>query len=173
MRKTDEAAETANRLVRVSPELAQRVGALSLLGRIERKRGQVAAALQAYEQAVALCGVEGGVDDEDDEDDVGDEGGVSDEDDVGDEGDGADDGVTTGSGTGAGASCAICKGTGWLEILGCGMVHPAVLRAVGYDSERYQGFAFGLGIERLAMLRWGLDDMRLFFDDDLRFLEQF
>jgi len=75
--------------------------------------------------------------------------------------------------TGAGASCGVCKGTGWLEILGCGMVHPAVLRAVGYDPERYQGFAFGLGVERLAMLRWGLDDMRLFFDDDLRFLEQF
>lgn len=75
--------------------------------------------------------------------------------------------------TGSGESCTVCKGTGWLEVLGCGMVHPAVLRAVGYDAERYQGFAFGLGIERLAQLRWGLDDMRLFFDDDLRFLEQF
>jgi phenylalanyl-tRNA synthetase alpha chain len=74
---------------------------------------------------------------------------------------------------GTGASCSVCKGTGWLEVLGCGMVHPAVLRAVGYDAERYQGFAFGLGIDRLAMLRWGLDDMRLLFDNDLRFLEQF
>jgi len=74
---------------------------------------------------------------------------------------------------GAGSSCAICKGTGWLEVLGCGMVHPAVLRAVGYDPEAVRGFAFGLGVERIAMLRLGLDDMRLFFDDDVRFLEQF
>lgn len=62
---------------------------------------------------------------------------------------------------------------GWLEIGGCGMVHPKVLAHVGIDSERYQGFAFGLGIERLTMLRYGIDDLRLFFDNDLRFLEQF
>jgi len=74
---------------------------------------------------------------------------------------------------GAGSACAICKGTGWLEVLGCGMVHPAVLRAVGYDPEAVRGFAFGLGVERIAMLRLGLDDMRLFFDNDVRFLEQF
>jgi phenylalanyl-tRNA synthetase alpha chain len=71
------------------------------------------------------------------------------------------------------ASCKICKGTGWLEILGCGMVHPAVLRAVGYDSERYQGFAFGMGVERFAMLRYGVSDLRQFFENDLRFLKQF
>jgi phenylalanyl-tRNA synthetase alpha chain len=64
-------------------------------------------------------------------------------------------------------------GDGWLEIGGCGMVHPNVLAAVGIDAERYQGFAFGLGIERLTMLRYGIDDLRLFFENDLRFLEQF
>jgi len=62
---------------------------------------------------------------------------------------------------------------GWLEIGGCGMVHPNVLAHVGIDSERYQGFAFGLGIERLTMLRYGIDDLRLFFENDQRFLEQF
>jgi phenylalanyl-tRNA synthetase alpha chain len=71
------------------------------------------------------------------------------------------------------AHCKMCKGTGWLEILGSGMVDPAVLEAVGYDSERVQGFAFGMGIERIAMLRWGVEDIRLFFENDLRFLEQF
>ncbi len=64
-------------------------------------------------------------------------------------------------------------GDGWLEIGGCGMVHPNVLAHVGIDGEKYQGFAFGLGIERLTMLRYGIDDLRLFFDNDLRFLEQF
>jgi phenylalanyl-tRNA synthetase alpha chain len=69
--------------------------------------------------------------------------------------------------------CRICKHTGWLEILGCGMIHPNVLRAAGIDSERWQGYAFGMGIDRLAMLRYGVDDLRLFFDNDLQFLKQF
>ena len=69
--------------------------------------------------------------------------------------------------------CRVCKGTGWLEILGCGMVHPNVLRAVGYDPEQVQGFAFGMGIDRPLLLRLGLDDLRLFYDNDLRFLGQF
>jgi phenylalanyl-tRNA synthetase alpha chain len=73
----------------------------------------------------------------------------------------------------AGKGCAICKHTGWLEILGSGMVHPAVLEAVGYDAERYTGFAFGTGIERIAMLKYRVDDIRLFYENDLRFLEQF
>jgi phenylalanyl-tRNA synthetase alpha chain len=73
----------------------------------------------------------------------------------------------------AGAGCAMCKRTGWLEILGSGMVHPAVFEAVGYDPERYTGFAFGLGIERVALLKWGVEDIRLFYENDLRFLEQF
>ena len=72
-----------------------------------------------------------------------------------------------------GAGCAVCKRTGWLEVLGSGMVHPAVFEAVGYDPERYTGFAFGAGIERLTMLRYGVDDIRLFYENDLRFLEQF
>ena len=72
-----------------------------------------------------------------------------------------------------GAGCRICKHTGWLEICGCGMVHPNVLKAAGVDPERYTGFAFGAGIDRLAMLRYGVNDMRLFFENDLRFLEQF
>jgi len=72
-----------------------------------------------------------------------------------------------------GAGCPVCKRTGWLEILGSGMVHPAVLEAVGYDSERYTGFAFGTGIERVAILKYGVDDIRLFYENDLRFLEQF
>jgi phenylalanyl-tRNA synthetase alpha chain len=69
--------------------------------------------------------------------------------------------------------CAMCKRTGWLEILGSGMVHPAVFEAVGYDPERYTGFAFGMGIERVALLKWGVEDIRLFYENDLRFLEQF
>jgi len=73
----------------------------------------------------------------------------------------------------AGAGCGICKQTGWLEILGSGMVHPAVFEAVGYDSERITGFAFGMGIERVAMLKYGVEDIRLFYENDLRFLEQF
>ena len=69
--------------------------------------------------------------------------------------------------------CAMCKQTGWIEVLGSGMVHPAVFEAVGYDPERYTGFAFGVGIERLALLKWGVEDIRLFYENDLRFLEQF
>jgi phenylalanyl-tRNA synthetase alpha chain len=72
-----------------------------------------------------------------------------------------------------GGGCPVCKRTGWLEILGSGMVHPSVLEAVGYDAERYSGFAFGTGIERVAMLKYGVDDIRLFYENDLRFLEQF
>jgi phenylalanyl-tRNA synthetase alpha chain len=72
-----------------------------------------------------------------------------------------------------GAGCRVCKHTGWLEIAGCGMVHPNVFKATGIDSERYTGYAFGMGIERLAMLRYGVNDLRLFFESDLRFLRQF
>ena len=72
-----------------------------------------------------------------------------------------------------GSGCAICKQTGWLEILGSGMVHPAVFEAVGYDPDRVTGFAFGMGIERLAMLLFGVDDIRQFYENDVRFLEQF
>jgi len=72
-----------------------------------------------------------------------------------------------------GAGCALCKKTGWIELGGCGMVHPAVFEAVGYDAERYTGFAWGIGIERVAMLRYQVDDIRLFYENDLRFLEQF
>jgi phenylalanyl-tRNA synthetase alpha chain len=73
----------------------------------------------------------------------------------------------------AGAGCGICKQTGWLEILGSGMVHPAVFEAVGYDPERVSGFAFGMGMERVAMLKYGVEDIRMFYENDLRFLEQF
>jgi phenylalanyl-tRNA synthetase alpha chain len=72
-----------------------------------------------------------------------------------------------------GTGCRVCKQTGWLEILGCGMIHPNVLAAAGIDSERWQGYAFGMGIDRLAMLRYGVDDLRLFFENDLQFLKQF
>lgn len=72
-----------------------------------------------------------------------------------------------------GAGCPICKRTGWLEILGSGMVHPAVFEHVGYDPEQVTGFAFGMGLERVAMLKWNVDDIRLFYENDLRFLEQF
>lgn len=72
-----------------------------------------------------------------------------------------------------GKGCRVCKNTGWLEVLGCGMVHPSVLESSGIDSSRYQGFAFGMGVERLAMLRYGVNDLRLFFENDLRFLRQF
>lgn len=72
-----------------------------------------------------------------------------------------------------GKGCRLCKQIGWLEILGCGMVDPHVFRAVGYDPERYTGYAFGMGIERIALLRHGIDDIRLFFENDLRFLNQF
>jgi len=72
-----------------------------------------------------------------------------------------------------GEGCRVCSHTGWIEILGCGMVHPEVFRHVGIDSEKYSGFAFGLGVERMAMLRYGVNDLRLFFENDLRFLQQF
>ncbi len=72
-----------------------------------------------------------------------------------------------------GAGCRICGHTGWLEVLGCGMVHPAVFEQVGIDNEAYTGYAFGLGIERLAMLRYGVNDLRTFFENEVRFLEQF
>jgi phenylalanyl-tRNA synthetase alpha chain len=73
----------------------------------------------------------------------------------------------------AGKGCRVCSGSGWLEILGSGMVHPAVFKMVGYDPEQVSGFAFGMGIERIAMLKYGIDDIRLFFENDVRFLEQF
>ena len=73
----------------------------------------------------------------------------------------------------AGEGCRICSGTGWLEVMGCGMVHPRVLEMSGVDTERFQGFAFGMGVERLAMLRYGIGDLRLNFENDLRFLAQF
>ena len=69
--------------------------------------------------------------------------------------------------------CRICKGSGWIEILGCGMVHPKVFESVGYDHNVYSGFAFGLGIERIAMLKYHIEDLRIFFENDLRFLRQF
>jgi len=72
-----------------------------------------------------------------------------------------------------GKGCAVCKYTGWLEILGCGMVHPTVLRNGGYDPEEFSGFAFGMGPERIAMLRYNIEDIRLFWGNDMRFLEQF
>jgi len=72
-----------------------------------------------------------------------------------------------------GEGCRVCGQTGWLEILGAGMVHPEVFKNVGYDPEEYSGFAFGLGIERIAMLKYGISDIRLFFENDWRFLEQF
>ena len=73
----------------------------------------------------------------------------------------------------AGEGCRICSGTGWLEVMGCGMVHPRVLEMSGVDTERFSGFAFGMGVERLAMLRYGIGDLRLNFENDLRFLAQF
>lgn len=72
-----------------------------------------------------------------------------------------------------GDGCRVCKQTGWLEVLGCGMVHPQVLKNCGIDPEKFQGFAFGMGVERFAMLRYGVNDLRLFFDNDVRFLRQF
>lgn len=73
----------------------------------------------------------------------------------------------------SGKGCRVCGKSGWLEVLGCGMVHPEVFRHVGIDSEKYTGYAFGMGVERLTMLRYGVNDLRLFFDNDLRFLRQF
>jgi phenylalanyl-tRNA synthetase alpha chain len=72
-----------------------------------------------------------------------------------------------------GKGCRLCKYTGWLEILGCGMVDPNVFKSVNYDSELYTGYAFGMGIERIAMLKYGIDDIRILFENDLRFLKQF
>jgi phenylalanyl-tRNA synthetase alpha chain len=72
-----------------------------------------------------------------------------------------------------GAGCRTCKGTGWIEILGAGMVNPKVLEMCGIDSRRYSGFAFGVGLERIALLRYGVADMRLMYEGDMRFLEQF
>ena len=72
-----------------------------------------------------------------------------------------------------GKGCRVCSHTGWLEVLGCGMVHPKVFEHVDIDSEKYLGLAFGMGVERLAMLRYGVNDLRLFFENDLRFLRQF
>jgi phenylalanyl-tRNA synthetase alpha chain len=72
-----------------------------------------------------------------------------------------------------GSGCRVCKQSGWVEVLGCGMVYPEVFRHVGIDPERYLGYAFGMGVERLAMLRYGINDIRLYFENDLRFLRQF
>jgi phenylalanyl-tRNA synthetase alpha chain len=72
-----------------------------------------------------------------------------------------------------GKGCRVCKQTGWLEVLGSGMVHPAVFENVGYDTSRYSGFAFGMGIERIAMLKYGIDDIRKYYENDIRFLKQF
>jgi len=73
----------------------------------------------------------------------------------------------------AGEGCRVCSQTGWLEVLGCGIVHPAVFKSAGIDAEKYTGYAFGMGVERLAMLRYGVNDLRLFFENDLKFLQQF
>ena len=73
----------------------------------------------------------------------------------------------------SGKGCRVCSDTGWLEVLGSGMIHPEVLKYVGYDSEKYSGFAFGIGVERIAMLHYGIDDIRLLFENDVRFLRQF
>ena len=72
-----------------------------------------------------------------------------------------------------GKGCKVCKGSGWIEILGCGMVHPNVLKVGGLDTEKYTGFAFGMGVERVAMLKYGVDDIRLFYENDMRFINQF
>jgi len=78
-----------------------------------------------------------------------------------------------GKGTVSGTACRVCKQTGWVEILGCGMIHPQVFKSVGYDPDTYSGFAFGLGVERVAMLKYGIGDLRMFFENDVRFLRQF
>ena len=72
-----------------------------------------------------------------------------------------------------GKGCRVCKGSGWIEVLGCGMVHPHVLKVGGLDTEKYTGFAFGMGVERAAMLEYGVDDIRLFYENDMRFINQF
>jgi phenylalanyl-tRNA synthetase alpha chain len=72
-----------------------------------------------------------------------------------------------------GKGCRVCGGNGWIEILGCGMVHPKVLEVGDIDTEKYTGFAFGMGVERIAMLKYGVSDIRLFYENDKRFIEQF
>ena len=72
-----------------------------------------------------------------------------------------------------GKGCRVCKGSGWIEILGCGMVHPNVLKVGGVDTAKYTGFAFGMGVERIALLNSGIDDVRLLYENDMRFIEQF
>ena len=72
-----------------------------------------------------------------------------------------------------GKGCRVCSQTGWLEVMGCGMIHPEVFKSVNIDQEKYSGFAFGMGVERLAMLRYGINDLRMFFENDLKFLQQF
>ena len=72
-----------------------------------------------------------------------------------------------------GKGCSVCKQTGWIEVLGGGMVHPNVLEMAGFDSKKYSGFAFGIGVERIAMLKYGVDDIRHFYTNDIRFLKQF
>ena len=72
-----------------------------------------------------------------------------------------------------GKGCRVCKGSGWIEILGCGMVHPNVLKVGGIDTEKYTGFALGMGVERVAMLKYGVEDIRLFYENDMRFINQF
>lgn len=72
-----------------------------------------------------------------------------------------------------GSGCRFCKGSGWIEILGCGMVHPHVLEMCGVDAKKYSGFAFGVGLERIALLKYEIDDMRLLYENDVRFLKQF
>ena len=72
-----------------------------------------------------------------------------------------------------GQGCRVCSQTGWLEVMGCGMIHPEVFKSVGIDHQTYSGFAFGMGVERLAMLRYGINDLRMFFENDLKFLQQF
>ncbi len=81
--------------------------------------------------------------------------------------------ICGGTGSSASRSCRVCKGSGWLEILGAGMIDPQVFRFVGYDPEKFSGFAFGMGVERIAMLKFGVEDIRMFFQNDLRFLKQF
>ena len=73
----------------------------------------------------------------------------------------------------SGQGCRVCKKTGWIEILGSGLIDPEVLKIVGYDPDVYSGFAFGMGVERIAMLKYGIDDIRMYYENDLRFLSQF
>jgi phenylalanyl-tRNA synthetase alpha chain len=81
--------------------------------------------------------------------------------------------ICGGKGSSGAQSCRVCKGSGWLEILGAGMIDPQVFRFVGYDPEKFSGFAFGMGVERIAMLKFGIEDIRLFYQNDMRFLKQF